>query len=486
MIKKLVVFVVMCLVVLPLKVFAGESDSYVTWELDMGVVAHQIRNDTEHMTNLALMKVNDKIAYCIEPGVVGGKDSWYSSSDNINDTILKNVDVKKLSLIGYYGYGYNNHNTKEYYMATQELIWRLMGVEDVWWTDKKYDGNVINIDTYKNEILSLVNSYEITPNFNFMDKYIVGDEIILNDTNNVLEGYEVMSGDALIDGNNITIKVSENTNFTLKRKVNGLKPIYYYKDGFQTIGTFEYAYDFEKEYTVKSEYGKMIVDKYDNDTKSKTPLSKYASLEGATYAIYKKDGTFIKEDQTDQNGMIIFDKLPKGTYIIKEVSPSLGYQKEVARYETYLSTKRMEAVYKAYEKIVKEDFVISKVYEDGNLLLPEEGTIFGIYDDENNLISENTTDKDGKIYITLPYGKYILKQITTKEGYNKVEDTLLNVKENKKVNEINLVNKKVKVDIPVESDIKELPNTYKNISFIPFVLVQFLLLIVYKNEKENS
>lgn len=485
MIKKLVVFVVMGLL-LPLKVFAGENDSYVTWELDMGVFAHQIRNGTDHMTNLAFMKVNDKIAYCIEPGVVGGKDSWYSSSDNIDDTILKNVDVKKLSLIGYYGYGYNNHNTKEYYMATQELIWRLMGVEDVWWTDRKYDGNVLNIDTYKNEILSLVNSYEIAPNFNFMDKYIVGDEINLSDINNVLGGYEVKSGDAFIDGNNITIKVSENTKFILKRKSNGLKPIYYYKNGFQTIGTFEYAYDFEKEYFVKSEYGKMIVDKYDNDTKSKTPLSKYASLKGATYAIYKKDGTFIKEAQTDENGMIVFDKLPKGTYIISEKTPSMGYQKEFSSYETYLSTKRMEAVYKTYEKIIKEDFVISKVYEDNNLLFPEEGTKFGIYDDEDNLISESITDKDGKIYITLPYGKYILKQITTKQGYNKVEDTLLNVEENKKVNEINLVNKKIKVDIPVEEDIKELPNTYKSLSFIPFILIQFLLLIVHKNEKENN
>ena len=102
------------------------------------------------------------------------------------------------------------------------------------------------------------------------------------------------------------------------------------------------------------------------------------------------------------------------------------------------------------------------------------------------MISENITDKDGKIYVTLPYGKYVLKQITTKEGYAKVADTSLNVEKNKKVNEINLVNKKVKVDIPVESDIKELPNTYKNISYIPFVLVQFLLLIIYKNEKENS
>ena len=77
-------------------------------------------------------------------------------------------------------------------MAAQELIWREMGVENVWWTDKKEGGNTLNIESYKSEIMNLVNKYEISPEFDFKDKYIVGDELSLNDKNNVLNGYELL------------------------------------------------------------------------------------------------------------------------------------------------------------------------------------------------------------------------------------------------------------------------------------------------------
>ena len=201
--KKRVLFVFLTMIMLLpfIKVNAGNMDSYIDWNLDRSVVAHQIRDGLDHMTNLAMITANGVTAYCIEPGVTADKASYYNSTYNINDTNLSGVDVKRLSLIGYYGYGYEGHSDKRYYMATQELIWRLMGVDDVWWTDQKEGGNIINVDSYKNEILRLVNAYETAPKFEFKDAYIVGDEVVLEDMNNVLSGYEVTSGSASIDGN---------------------------------------------------------------------------------------------------------------------------------------------------------------------------------------------------------------------------------------------------------------------------------------------
>lgn len=494
MIRKLVLLVVLFLVVSPLKVDAALNDSYATWDLDMNVVAHQVRNGTEHVTNLAMMRVNEKVAYCIEPGVVGDKDAWYSSSFDIKDTSLGNIDTKRLSLIGYYGYGYGSHNTKEYYMATQELIWRLMGVEDVWWTDKKYGGNIINIETHKNEILSLVNNYEVAPKFEFKEKYIVGDEITLSDKNNVLDGYEVKEGkDVRIEGNNIIIKVSDDTKFTLSRKNNGLKPIYYYKNGFQTIGTFEYSYDFEKEYEIASEYGKMIVDKYDFDTKSKTPVVKDASLDGAVYGIYDKSNNLLQKKSTNDKGLIVFDKLPKGTYVIKEITPSIGYTLSSTWYETYVSSNRFEVIYKSYEKIIENEITITKFFkENDNSLSPEQNIEFEIYDNEGNLYGKYKTNQDGIIKLVLPYGKYVLHQSTTKQGYDMVEDSVINVENKNENQEIKLINEKLKEEIleepndEPEEKIEKLPNTGKSLNFIPFILVQVLLPIIYKNEKQNS
>lgn len=96
--------------------------AYVDWELDKGVFAHQVRGGADHVTNLALMSADGVPAYCIEPGVLADKASMYDTVFDIGQTQLGNIDVKRLSLIGYYGYGYPGHDKKEYYMAAQELI----------------------------------------------------------------------------------------------------------------------------------------------------------------------------------------------------------------------------------------------------------------------------------------------------------------------------------------------------------------------------
>ena len=364
--KKIIyVLTLLILVIIPINTSAKEMDSYVDWNLDRSVFAHQYRNGSDHITNLAMLKANDKTAYCIEPGITADKSSWYNSTTNINETNIKPTNLKRLSLIGYYGYGYNNHNTKEYYMATQELIWRLMGVENVWWTDSKYGGNIIDIERYKNDILSLVNKYEIVPEFNFKDKYIVGDYVVLEDKNGVLEGYQTDSSNVKISGNKISLKITGiNNTFTLHRKKNNKSPIFYYKSGFQTIGTFEYAYDFNNTYNVNGVYGKIIVNKKDMDKKDNKPSSIYATLKGAAYTLYDKDGNKIITKKTDENGVIIFDNLVKGNYFISETNPSLGYTLEGKRYEEYVATSNLEVTIDSYENIIKNEVIIHKVLED--------------------------------------------------------------------------------------------------------------------------
>ena len=111
--KKIIyVLTLLMLVIIPINTSAKEMDSYVDWNLDRSVFAHQYRNGSDHITNLAMLKANDKTAYCIEPGITADKSSWYNSTTNINETNVKPTNLKRLSLIGYYGYGYNNHNNQ--------------------------------------------------------------------------------------------------------------------------------------------------------------------------------------------------------------------------------------------------------------------------------------------------------------------------------------------------------------------------------------
>lgn len=490
--KRILVVLLTVVLLLPLaRVKAGNMDSYVDWNLDRSIFAHKIKDGNEQINNLAMMTVNGKIAYCIEPGVTADKGSYYSSSENINDTNLGGVNTKRLSLIGYYGYGYPGHTQKEYYMAAQELIWREMGINDAWWTDAKVNGNIINIDYYKNEILRLVNNYEIAPSFNFKKEYMVGDEFQINDNSNVLEGYEVINNDDVkIDGNNLKIKVRDEDNtFILRRKQNGKTTMYYYKDGYQTIGTFEFPYDYQKSYGISHFYGKIIVDKLDADTNSKETLSSLASLEGAEYGLYDMDDNLIQIKKTDEKGIIIFDNLTKNNYSVKELKPSNGYTVDKSISRTYVGTGTKEVTIKSYEKTIKNIITITKVLDNSDTkeCMPEEGILFGIYDENGKLIIMQKTDENGNITFELPYGEYILKQESTLEGIDKVEDKKIEVTTDGITQNIVLVNHKlpepVLPSITPPLNLDKLPNTGKNgITRILFLFILCFGCLIYEKK----
>lgn len=488
----IMMLIILCLPMINIK--AGNQDSYVDWNLDRTIFSHKTINGEHEVYNLAMMTVDGKIAYCIEPGVMADKASYYSSTTNINETNLKNVDVKRLSLIGYYGYGYPGHDNKEYYMAAQELIWRHMGAKEVYWSWDKYGNDIINIDYYKNEILSLVDSYEVTPNFKFRSKYIVGDEVTLEDKNNVLSGYEVntINKNVSINGNSINFKVVDGDNsFTLSRIQNGKSTMFYYKNGYQSLGTFEFPYEHNKSYNVNFTYGKVIVNKLDNDTKSKVVSSKYASLTGAEYALYDSNNNLIEIKKTDENGNIVFDKLVKDVYTVREVSPSLGYTINRTNIKTFIDSYTPEIKVKTYETIIKNKIVITKVLDDeeNKICIPEEGIKFGIYDEDNNLIKEAITDNNGNITIELVFGKYILKQLSVPVGVDIVKDREIQVIEDGKEQNITLVNHKIKEEQVLEKQENiitqpTLPKTGKNIySIIYMFIISILGVFVY--DKKN-
>ena len=55
-------------------------------------------------------------------------------------------------------------------------------------------------------------------------------------------------------------------------------------------------------------------------------------------------------------------------------------------------------------------------------MTPEIGVKFGIYNNKNELVKTLITDAQGSFDITLPYGKYVVKQLTSTKGYEKAKD----------------------------------------------------------------
>ena len=61
--------------------------------------------------------------------------------------------------------------------------------------------------------------------------------------------------------------------------------------------------------------------------------------------------------------------------------------------------------------------------------MPEPNVEFGFFNSKGELYKKEITDKNGNIKITLPYGSYTVKQITTSKDHEKVEDFNLEVRE---------------------------------------------------------
>ena len=469
--KKLVLIIFLLVyMILPQKIMALENDSYLSWQIDKNIYAHRMQEGIEQIDIYTMLIVNNEVVYCVEPGTPLPKDKIYNSTNmnvlNLNDNLLKYI-----TLVGYYGYNYENHGYKEYYMASQELIWEALGT-DVWWTTADYS-NVIDIEGYKNEILNLVNNYEIAPYFNFKDNYVIGSEIVINDDNNVLSNYYSLNDNVIINGNNLTLKIEdEKKEFTLKRKNSDNMTTFYYKDGYQTTALFKSGYPFDNYYTVNGIYKDIILEKKDYDTKESTSISSDTTLSGAIYGLYDdNNNVLIKEEETNDKGVVIFHDISYGNYYIKEIKPSLGYNLDNQKYEVKVNEEPLDVII-SYEKIIKNNINIIKFLKDGDDFTLEPNIEFELYNSYNNLYDTYITDDNGCIIITLPYGKYILKQKTKLHGITMAEDTNIEVIDDNKTSNIVLINEK-------------LPKTGKSFNCSLFFIFEIIMFFVFKYDKKN-
>mgnify|MGYP000504950203 FL=1 len=105
---------------------------------------------------LAMFYVDGKLAYCIEPGLAIYSTKYSTGDWNI--TSLNSDQRRKIELIGYYGYEYPGHQGNvKYYMAAQELIWKVVKpLNATWSTEKRGGGQIISLEAEKNEILNTI------------------------------------------------------------------------------------------------------------------------------------------------------------------------------------------------------------------------------------------------------------------------------------------------------------------------------------------
>ena len=380
-----------------------------------------LTNGEEHYYYLDIYKMGDKTVYCVEPGVDITESNYFSMEDLSSLSNSQSI-VDYIKKIAFFGYDYFNHQSKEYYMAAQELIWEALGNQVYWSTTFDHSGE-IDINFYKNDIKNLISG---SNNFSLTDIYLGVhnyDEYITN-YNSQLFRYEIISSSvdnvSLSDGV-LTIPNNHNLDgqtITFRYKIyTEENPLIFYNGNSQKMisgGNLNFP---EYIVTLHTKKGNLNIHKYDSETLSNV-VSGSGSLDGAIYELYNYDNSKIDEYSTDINGEIFIDNLEYGTYYLKEISPSKGYKLDDTLYT--IEIKDNDNNIDLYEEPIKGNVEIIKTYGEDNIY--EEGVIFDIYDNNYELIKSITTDSDGYASIELYYGNYTIKQRNGIDGYEMVAD----------------------------------------------------------------
>ena len=380
----------------------------------------------------------DRVAYCIEPNVPEGTNNY--TVGDMSNTNYSNEQKLKMLLIAYYGYDYPSHQTLNYRLATQALLWEHTGNYSVSYSTQRWGaGTNIDVSVERNTIMNLVNSHYVKPSFNGQTITMkVGDKITLTDTNNVLSNYDViMSNNAeyQVNGNTITIRATNVGNITMqfkKKMYTTRQYLVYYGNGIQTMlssGAVDPVY---ASLNIKSEGGKIDFTKYDKDNNSAKPQGE-ATLSGAVYGVYdKKTDALVGKTTTDSNGYAKIEHLPYfGDFYLQEIIPSKGYQLDTTKYYFTSSLDNIDNYVIVKEKVINRDVEFTKVYatSKSEIMTPEPNVEFGFYNSKGELYKTGKTDKNGKLNINLVYGTYTVKQLTTSKDTTKVDDFTIKVYE---------------------------------------------------------
>ena len=398
----------------------------------------KVKGSTRKYQQMTVITRNSdgSFVYCIEPGTPVSDGAVYPGQDFDQSYVgqMTQEQWRRITLLAYYGYGYGNHTDIHWYTVTQYLIWQTVPHGyDIYFTDTLNGNRITKYTNEINELNRLVEEHNISPNItNDTIDMVIGDTVELTDSNNVLNKFEVVDTDnvsASISGNTLSITandVGDGSVTISKRDKNYSHPaIIYYHPTSQDL-MMRGAYDpIDVNLKIEIVGGKVSVKKVDMDTGLGIAQGD-ATLDGAVYGIYDLEGNRVGEVISKGGEYVTSDYLPSlGTFYLKEEKSSTGYELNETKYFFNITREDLYPEVDVTEKVIERDLKIFKVYasDETGFLTGEPNVTFDIYlKSSGEKVTSITTDENGYATATLPYGTYTVRQATTTEDHEMVED----------------------------------------------------------------
>ena len=394
-----------------------------------------------------------KRVYCIDPD---RKVTTTLYEEVLSVSILDEETLEKINSIIHFGSDYPNHNTLEYELATQALIWEeIKDVTVKWYTERYSYGTEIDVSKERKEIEKLVKEYQIKPLFSQSSIVAsISDHIKIEDLNHILKEYEIISfdgGQAVIENDAIHLKLKEeigNYEIILKRKKYDNENTYYYiANNSQTMMRGR----------IKEEYVKIPIEiaagNIEIQKKGISLNGEETLMSGVTFELRARQNFFYQNGElrygqdelidlvtTDENGRIQ-KTLPYGEYYLVEVETQENYLLAPQSYQFTISSIPTSLEILNYEKygslkLYKKDIETKEGLEGIKFLITNLET-------KEEMIYQ--TDENGIILIqNLPLGIYEVKEIETLPNYILNDEVqILELKEHQEEIEYLFYNEKI-------------------------------------------
>jgi len=158
-----------------------------------------------------------------------------------------------------------------------------------------------------------------------------------------------------------------------------------------------------------------IADDYTRFSVLKTD-SFHKPLAGVAFGLFREDGTLQASAVSDDNGLVMFEKIPYGTYTIEETKPLSGYLKNSTKVPitidgTFVNPTEPIAT---LENCLAE-ILIQKVDQHHAALA---GAEFGLFDGNGEQVMTAVSDSKGMVrFVGVQYGTYTIREVSAPDGY---------------------------------------------------------------------